>query len=330
MKKLSKDIVDLQNYLEHQGWLNPHEQIASVEVPGEGNMNFTLRIDTGQRTFIIKQSRDYVEKYPQVAAPRERVLREAEFYGLIKAEPSLNQMMPTLIGLDKANSVMAMEDLGTGSDYTFMYKKGSTIEEQELFDIITFVANLHRSFDSDSVASPIRNRKMRALNHEHIFLYPYLSDNGLDLDQILPGLKKFGTSFSKDAELKSKVEQLGKAYLTDGKTLLHGDYFPGSWLKTPNGIKVIDPEFCFFGFPEFELGVTIAHLKMADQPQKLIDNALVHYQTLAKLDNDLCAKFTAIEIIRRLLGLAQLPLEINLTKRIELLELAKECLLRNA
>ncbi|WP_339711009.1 phosphotransferase [uncultured Kriegella sp.] len=329
MKKLSKDLVDLQNYLRQQGWLKPHEQIASVAVPGEGNMNFTLRIDTGQETFIIKQSRDYVEKYPQVAAPQERVLREAEFYELIKTEPLLNRMMPTIIGLDKANSVMAMEDLGTGSDYTYLYKKGNTIDEQELFDIITFVATLHRSFDSNSVASPLQNRKMRALNHEHIFLYPYLSNNGLDLDQILPGLKKIGTSFSKDAVLKSKVEQLGKDYLADGNTLLHGDYFPGSWLKTANGIKIIDPEFCFFGFPEFEMGVTIAHLKMADQPQKLIDNALVHYQTLAKLDNDLCAKFTAIEIIRRLLGLAQLPLEINLTKRRELLEISRECLLRN-
>ena len=328
MKKLSNDIIELQPYLKQQGWLKPHEQIASVEVPGEGNMNFTLRIDTGQRTFIIKQSRDYVEKYPQVAAPQERVLREAEFYELIRTKPSLNQMMPTLIGLDKVNSVMAMEDLGAGSDYTFLYKSGKTIGEKELLDIITFVATLHTSFDANSVTAPIRNRKMRALNHEHIFQYPYLSDNGLDLDQILPGLKSIGASFSKDDDLKTKVEELGRRYLADGITLLHGDYFPGSWLKTNNGIKVIDPEFCFFGFPEFEIGVTIAHLKMADQPQKLIDNALTHYKTLAKLDNELCAKFTAIEIIRRLLGLAQLPLEIDLGKRISLLETARECLIR--
>ncbi len=328
MKKLSKDKIDLQNYLRQQGWLNPHEQIASVEVPGEGNMNFTLRIATGHRTFIIKQSRDYVEKYPHVAAPQERVLREAEFYKLIKTEPSLNKMMPSLIGLDKANSVMAMEDLGAGSDYTFLYKEGRSIDKDELFDIITFAATLHTSVDIDSVISPIWNRKMRKLNHEHIFLYPYSSDNGIDLDQILPGLKKVGISFSKDDVLKTRVMRLGKRYLADGDTLLHGDYFPGSWLKTANGIKVIDPEFCFFGFPEFEIGATIAHLKMADQPQKLINNALRHYKTLAKLDNDLCAQFTAIEIIRRLLGLAQLPLEIDLAKRIELLETSRECLLR--
>jgi 5-methylthioribose kinase len=38
-------------------------------------MNCVLRIETA-RSFIIKQSRGYVEKYPQIAAPAERVLTE--------------------------------------------------------------------------------------------------------------------------------------------------------------------------------------------------------------------------------------------------------------
>ena len=59
------------------------------------------------------------------------------------------------------------------------------------------------------------------------------------------------------------VRELGALYLQDGTSLLHGDYFPGSWLQTAAGVRVIDPEFCFFGPPEFDVGVLLAHLHLA-------------------------------------------------------------------
>ena len=56
------------------------------------------------------------------------------------------------------------------------------------------------------------------------------------------------------------MAKVGDIYLSDdGGVLLHGDYYPGSWLKTDAGFRVIDPEFCFLGPPEFDLGVLAAH-----------------------------------------------------------------------
>jgi len=325
--KLSKDIKQLTNYLESQRWLNNNESIESTEKPGEGNMNFTLRLKTTQRSVIIKQSREYVEKYPQVAAPKERALMEAAFYEIVASNYKLKRQMPTIIGVDKENSILLMEDLGEGSDYSFIYKKGKSIEEKDLFQLIDFAADLHNSFDSSQVKKPIRNRAMRKLNYEHIYIYPYLEDNGINLDDILPGLAEVAKPFKVDEELKIKVQKIGEQYLADGNTLLHGDYFPGSWLKTADGIKIIDPEFCFFGSPEFEIGVTVAHLKMADQSEELIQSAIKHYQLKAELNEDKMNQFCAIEILRRIMGLAQLPLEIELEKRKELLEAAASLIL---
>ena len=79
--KAEKEIIE--KYLTESSFLSSDEKVQNVEKPGEGNMNFTLRVITNSRTFILKQSRDYVEKYPQVAAPGQRVLREAEFYQLL-------------------------------------------------------------------------------------------------------------------------------------------------------------------------------------------------------------------------------------------------------
>jgi len=79
IQQLTADKTSLESYLKGQGWLLLNEKITAIEIPGAGNMNFTIRVKTGKRSFIIKQSREYVEKYPQVAAPVERALREAEF-----------------------------------------------------------------------------------------------------------------------------------------------------------------------------------------------------------------------------------------------------------
>ncbi len=327
MQELTNDIETLQNYLKEKNWLKADEKIVSVEKPGEGNMNFTLRINTGNRTFIIKQSRGYVEKYPQVAAPATRMLQEAEFYKFTSAEEKLKAMMPNLLNVDEQNYVLALEDLGSGKDYTFIYKNGETIPENELLEIIDYAAHLHKSINTKTTNRQIVNTEMLKLNHEHIFQYPYMQENGLNLDEVLLGLKEVAGPFKKDQALKHKLGILGDMYLNGGNTLLHGDYFPGSWLKTSDGIKIIDPEFCFFGFPEFEIGVTIAHLKMADQSEELISKAISQYHKTAKIDNTLREKFTAVEILRRILGLAQLPLEINLEKRKQLLAESRRIIL---
>ncbi len=327
MQELKNDTASLQKYLRERNWLKADEKIILIEKPGDGNMNFTLRINTGKRTFIIKQSRGYVEKYPQVKAPEKRALQEAEFYKLTSTEPKLSAMMPKLLKVDNENNVLALEDLGSGKDYSYIYKTGEIIPENDLMEIMDYAAQLHNSINKETTNKEISNAEMLKLNHEHIFQYPYLHENGLNLDSVLIGLKAIAEPIKNDENLKYKLTVLGEQYLKGGNVLLHGDYFPGSWLKTANGVKIIDPEFCYFGFPEFEIGVTVAHLKMADQPEELISKALSQYCKTAKLDDSLREKFTAVEILRRILGLAQLPLEIDIEKRKQLIEESRQIIM---
>lgn len=326
MEIMTKEVNALENYLYGQGWLKSDENIIAVESPGAGNMNFTLRIRTDKGSFIVKQSREYVEKYPQVAAPKDRALRESEFYMLIAGYDILKKQMPNLNGVDRDNYVLNLEDLGEGIDYSTLYKEGHALDEGELEEIMVFVANLHNNIHRGTTNIKLPNREMRKLNHEHIFVFPYLQENGLDLDDVLPGLGAVGKPFKQDKALWDVVEKLGERYLSDGKTLLHGDYFPGSWLNTNDGIKIIDPEFCFFGEPEFEIGVTLAHLKLAAQPKTTTNKALKIYMDMAPLHKNLCLQFMAVEILRRLLGLAQLPLSLNLEERKALLQEARDIL----
>jgi 5-methylthioribose kinase len=149
-----------------------------------------------------------------------------------------------------------------------------------------------------------------------------MEDKGFDLNTVQPGLQELSLRFKKDDELKRKAQHLGLIYLSDGDTLLHGDYYPGSWLLTKDGVKIIDPEFCFYGTPEFDLGVMLAHLKMAKQSNDVIDVVTSSYKKGESFDDNLLNGFMGIEIIRRLIGLAQLPLELTLEEKEGLLNYA--------
>jgi 5-methylthioribose kinase len=68
---------ELAAYLQQLKWLDEQETIVYC-LNREGNMNCVLRVETATRSFIVKQSRGYVEKH-QVLAPASRVLTEGAF-----------------------------------------------------------------------------------------------------------------------------------------------------------------------------------------------------------------------------------------------------------
>jgi len=316
----------LQDYLRRLGWLDRNETVSSVEKPGEGNMNYTLRVRTPVRTLIVKQARGYVEKYPTIAAPAERAIIEGRFYEAVQHVPMLAGQMPQLLGIDEANYLLVMEDLGEASDYTSLYQPGQQLSDADATALTAYLSELHIHFQAHTPDPAFANRGMRLLNHEHLFNYPFVENNGFDLDTVQPGLAELALPYQRDADLKRKVEALGHVYTADarpGNTLLHGDYYPGSWLKTTDGVKVIDPEFCFYGPAEFDLGVMLAHLMLARQSAATIDTVLNEYTKPTGFSETLRKQFTGVEIMRRLIGLAQLPVSLSLDQKRVLLSEAR-------
>jgi 5-methylthioribose kinase len=274
-------------------------------------MNLTLRISTEQRSFILKQARPWVEKYPAIAAPAGRALVEAAFYRTASKHSSLRGAMPALLGEDPDSGVLVLSDLGEARDFTGLYR-GERLSRHELDFLLAYLTALHGTTgENESLFTMFANREMRALNHEHIFRLPLAPENGLDLDRITPGLGEAARELKADRAYVSRVRELGELYLGDGSSLVHGDYFPGSWLRTAEGVRVIDPEFCFLGTPAFDYGVLLAHLHLGRQSLELpgIDST--------------ARAFAGVEIMRRLIGVAQLPLDAGLEEKRELLALSR-------
>ncbi len=320
----ANDLPSLTTYLHKQAWLRREEKIIEVSKPGEGNMNCVLRITTDQGSFIIKQSKGHVEKYPQIPAPQCRVLIEGAFYEKIKKVHEIQKYMPVLIGIDSINYIIALEDLAQSHDYTHLYGMKAKLLDTDIQSLTSYLTLLHQSFYKPQTNNEFLNSEMRELNHRHIFSYPFMEDNGFNLDTIHAGMQAEAIPYKTDSDLKNTISEVGKIYLTQGHFLLHGDFYPGSWVKSRDGLKVIDPEFCFYGPLEFDLGVMMAHLIMTKQEAAVQNSIYKNYQSSKTVDKKLLQQFIGVEIMRRLIGLAQLPLALDIRAKKELLAYARQ------
>lgn len=302
------------------GVCQPDEQVTTVNRAGDGNMNLTLRVRTTVQTVIFKQSRPWVEKYPQIAAPVKRILQELRFYETVAEHPQLASWMPRLLGSVPEQYVMIVECLGKANDASALYRSGDAANtfRQLLPDLLSWLGELHQLAIPAEQTEDFANRALRELNHQHIFVIPFSDPPALDLDNITPGLAEVAQPLASDAQLLTRLQQLGEIYLADHPQLVHGDFFPGSWLICDGEVRIIDPEFSHGGMPEFDLGVLLAHgqLLNANSPDDLLTELRSHYRELPKtIDWQLVEDFAAVEVLRRLLGVAQLPLERTLDEK---------------
>jgi 5-methylthioribose kinase len=316
------DRADIERYLVSQGMLTPDAMPITIARAGAGNMNMALRVTTqGGGSFIVKQGRPWVEKYAHIPAPFERTLVEAAFYSAVQSEPGVAGRMPSVFHVDAKNHVLVLEDVGAGGDFTTIYGDGA-MQSATLAALLDWLQQLSRISVPVDRRAVFANRAMRALNHEHMFVFPLRDSNGLDLDGITAGLAEEARSLATDRAYVDAVSELGLGYLDDGVTLVHGDYFPGSWLKAADGLRVIDPEFCFLGDPEFDCGILAAHLMMAQCDADLLD-LVVASVTERRLDLSRVAAYAGVEIMRRLIGVAQLPLSLDIDRKGAILRLSR-------
>ncbi|MDT7829244.1 phosphotransferase [Pricia sp. S334] len=316
----STPLPDLQSYLHRREWLDSEERITAIEKPGEGNMNVVLRIVTDRRSFVLKQSRPYVGKYPDVEAPVERIVVEKNFYQAV-GDIAVNAHIPNILGFDSEENLLLLEDLGHCEDMVSLYQK-RRIPAKELDRLVFILGLIHKKDIDDGFPD---NLEMRRLNHQHIFVLPFQERNDFNLDDVHPGLQDLSIPFKTDTALKSIVNRIGKKYLSPGKTLLHGDYYPGSWMTEGDNLYIIDPEFAFPGFAEFDLGIMAAHLIMVTGKKEPLNQ--IHEKYQGDADKKLMDQVAGIEIIRRLIGLAQLPLDRSLEEKRRLLKKARTLIL---
>jgi 5-methylthioribose kinase len=317
------EILKITAYLVEKGIVEKDENPLSLSRISGGNMNVVMRFQTDKKSVIVKQSRPYVEKYPSVSAPLHRSHIEADYYSFTNPFESIRPFHTQVLHYDAEQYLLILSDLGDGQDCSYLYRQDGALSDEQIKTLVSYLQHLHRiPIDGLGIDA---NMDMRLLNAEHIFDYPFRNDTGMNLDTIVPGLEALARKYRSDTALVTKVNLLKSNYISAQPiSLLHGDYYPGSWFIADGDIKIIDPEFAFCGFAEYDLGVMRAHLIMSNHDEKQVDSILRYYDPSNTFSVTMCDQFAGVEIMRRLIGLAQLPIHASLEQRKIWMEQARE------
>lgn len=322
--------VKLQTYLQEKAFIKETDRILSLAKAGDGNMNATLKVVTSSaKSLVVKQSRPFVKKFPEFDAPEERILAEAAFYKLIEERHPQQGSMPNLRALDEANCLAIFDFEENAKDGTFLYTFGkedvSPITkdlEQALISIAEWLADLHTINVDDQLQNTVlQNREMAEFQRNQSLEVPFQKlMNQMKATLVPDPLYTAAWNAFRTSAFLAARNSLDTRFRRSTNTLLHGDFFPKNWLFLPDGkTKIIDPEFCFFGPAEYDLGVMIAHLHLAGISTDVIARVFSAYTAKnPTADGLLTDSFARFEIIRRIIGLAKLPITEN--KADELLE----------
>lgn len=249
-----------------------------AEELSDGNLNFVFRVfEAGNRakSILVKQGVPYL----RVAGESWR-LSPARAGFEARALALQHQLAPGFVPVpywfDETMFVNAMEDLRF---HEVMRKPmvnrvrfknlGATIGDflaRTLFGTSDFGMEAKQK---KVLMTQFANTELCEITEDLIFTEPFepvLLMGKTNRNQFDPGIKPALETLQADLELKEKVAKLKYRFMTSSQALLHGDLHTGSIMASQSGenpnadIRVIDPEFAFFGPIGFDVGLFVANL----------------------------------------------------------------------
>ncbi len=251
--------ASLPDYLLGLGVLEPG-QSAAVEKAGDGNINWVRRVRLAGdepprgRSWIVKQARPSLERFPEYQVSTERILFEHRY--LETARPfDRHGLLPVVHGFDAEQRVLILEDLGDAERMDHALARGAdlALPAARLGDLL---GRVHAGTARSALANAFANDAMRRLHGEHIFVLP-LRPNDFPLDARAAARAR---DLRNDAELVRLADAAYARYLEPRGALLHGDVQAGNVLLPASGPKLLDAEIAHVGDPAFDVGTLVAHL----------------------------------------------------------------------
>jgi 5-methylthioribose kinase len=298
------DDATLPAFLRERGLLDRTER-ATVEPAGDGNINWVRRVRAGDRSFVVKQARPALERFPEYEAPTERIVCEARYYDAVRALDA-ERVCPAVLHFDEAARVLVLEDLGE-------VPRLDAADVGAAARIARFLGAVHAATSGDaSLAGRFPNDGMRRLHGDHIFVLPFAPN-----DFPLPDpVRARAESIWRDGRAAAIGAELYERYLAPAGALVHADVQPGNVLCARRGAVLLDAEIAHAGDPAFDLGTLFAHLALpavargdAHAAEPAIDAARRAYRAAGGPSDAAfearVQRYGALEMLRRTLGAAR-------------------------
>jgi len=304
----------------------------TVEPAGDGNINWVRRARAADgRSWIVKQARPTLERFPEYRASTERIVFEHRYHELATKLPE-GGICPKIVDFDECERVLVMEDLGGAERLDHALARGADVSPAAVA-LGRFLGAVHRSTREPALADRFRNHEMQRLHGDHIFELP-LRENDFPLP---PALRAEADRLREDAGLRAVADLLYARYLEPRGALVHGDVQAGNVLLVgPDGShpKLLDAEIAHVGDPAFDVGILVAHLWMptlarggpGEPAAALVASTWTAYSD--RLGGTLevpfarVARYAGMEMLRRTIGAARIEAAVTPEPGLRILERA--------
>ena len=242
----------------------PDEETECIEI-GDGNINYVFKIWSQRdgHSIIVKQA----DKLLRSSGRPLDIYRNKIEANILQLEGQLAPgYVPEVYYYDETMAATSMEDvsafknlrkeLAANRVYPHLAENISTFMVDTLLPTTDLV--LDRAEKKQRVKF-YTNPELCEITEDLVLTEPYDDFRGRNI--ITEGNEAFVREFLyEDQQLHAEVGKLRERFMNNAQALIHGDLHSGSIFANEEGIRVLDPEFAFYGPMGYDIGNVIGNL----------------------------------------------------------------------
>ena len=258
------DCDEVISYVKEKN-LFPENTNLTVKEIGDGNINYIFKVENkiDGKSIVLKQA----DKLLRSSGRPLDLTRSKIEANILRIENDLApHFVPEIYFYDEIMCVLAMEDISEYKNLRTELIAGKifpnfadNISEFLSRTLLLTTDLFMNKFEKKKNVKEFINPELCDISECLVFTEPY--DNNRNRNIITAGNKEFvENTLYKNEDLHFAILKLREKFMNYSQSLIHGDLHSGSIFINEKGIKIIDPEFSFYGPMAYDVGNVIGNL----------------------------------------------------------------------
>lgn len=258
------DCDEVISYVKEKNLFSENANLTVKEI-GDGNINYIFKVENkiDGKSIVLKQA----DKLLRSSGRPLDLTRSKIEANILRIENNLApHYVPEIYFYDEIMCVLAMEDISEYKNLRTELIAGKIFPNfadnisEFLSRTLLLTTDLFMDkFEKKKNVKEFINPELCDISECLVFTEPY--DNNKNRNIITTGNEEFVENMLyKNEDLHFAILKLREKFMNYSQSLIHGDLHSGSIFINEKGIKIIDPEFSFYGPMAYDVGNVIGNL----------------------------------------------------------------------
>ena len=258
------DCDEVISYVKEKNLFLENDDLTVKEI-GDGNINYIFKVENkiDGKSIVLKQA----DKLLRSSGRPLDLARSKIEANILRIENNLApHFVPEIYFYDEIMCVLAMEDISEYKNLRTELVAGKIFPNfadnisEFLSRTLLLTTDLFMDkFEKKKNVKEFINPELCDISECLVFTEPY--DNNKNRNITTTGNEEFVENMLyKNEDLHFAILKLREKFMNYSQSLIHGDLHSGSIFINEKGIKIIDPEFSFYGPMAYDIGNVIGNL----------------------------------------------------------------------